>query len=236
MSVIIDKYADTEVFSALKELNIRFYKSCNLDFLYSPVNTHPDMQIHFINSTCAVAAPSAYEHYRSILPRSVTLHKGNADPGRTYPWDCAYNVANLAKKVIGNLLYTDSKIKELYAKLDYEFINVKQGYTKCNLCIIDKNSVITEDAGLAKTLQKYDIEVLKLSSYETKLKGFKNGFIGGASGCISPGKIAFLGNLSYYTDKIIIEKFIKQRGVDIIYLSSTEPEDFGSVLYIDDSL
>ena len=59
MPIIIDKSADNEIITALEQLNIEYYKSCSLDFLYSPVNTHPDMQIHFIDPQTAVAAPSA---------------------------------------------------------------------------------------------------------------------------------------------------------------------------------
>lgn len=236
MSVIIDKCADAEVFSFLKKLNINYYKSCSLDFLYTPVNTHPDMQIHFINDKTAVVAPSAFLYYRSVLPDCITLYKGYRDPGSTYPEDCAYNVANLGKKVIGNLIYTDNKIKEIYSQMGYDFISVKQGYTKCNLCIVDKNSVITEDEGLSKTLSENGINVLKLSYTEVELKGFKNGFIGGASGLISDNTLILLGNLDLHSEKNIIKSYLSKRGVDIICLLSTKLKDFGSILYVNDDI
>ncbi len=233
MPVILDKAADSEIFEALKQLNIEYYQSCSLDFLYNPVNTHPDMQIHFINNTTAVVAPSAYNHYLKMLPNNVTLIKGCNDPDRTYPGDCAYNVAKLGKKIIGNLRYTDTKIKEIYAKQGYQFIDVKQGYTKCNLCIVDENSVITEDEGLKHILSSAGFNVLKIPPGLVKLKGFKNGFIGGASGFISPGQLAFLGKIKdNYVSKQICS-FVNSKSVDIIYLSSTDLKDFGSILYFD---
>ncbi len=233
MPVILDKSADNEIFQILRQLNIDYYKSCSLDFLYSPVNTHPDMQIHFTSCNTAVVAPSAYNHYAQILPDNIKLIKGSKDPDCTYPGDCAYNVAKLGKKVIGNLRYTDTKIKEIYASQGYTFINVNQGYTKCNLCVVDENSAITEDEGLYRTLSSNGIDILKISPGTVGLKGFANGFLGGASGIISHKKLAFCGNLKKNSVAEQIYSFVKSKSVDIICLSSTDLMDFGSILYFD---
>ncbi len=234
MAVIVDCCANSELFKELDMHNVKYYKSYNLEFLYKPVNTHPDMQIHFITERIAVVAPSAYDYYRSLLPRRVTLYKGEKDPASTYPGDCAYNVAKVGKKVIGNLAYTDSVIKKIYTELGFEFINVKQGYTKCSLCVVDENSVITEDEGLYKALTSQGIDVLKIPAGEVVLKNFKNGFIGGASGFIGYNKLAFCGDVSKCSFFNELLKFINDRKVNIIYLLQTQIEDFGSILFFDD--
>ncbi len=234
MGVIVDCNAPEEVFSEFDKLNIKYYKSCSLDFLYYPVNTHPDMQIHLIFDDFAVVAPSVYEYYKSILPPNITLVKGDNDPKNTYPGDCAYNVAKLGNKIIGNHKYTDSKIIEIYQNLGYKFINVKQGYTKCNMCIVDENSIITEDAGLFKALIHYGVDVLLLKTHSIKLTGFDYGFIGGATGFIKNYCLGFLGDLSLHPEKKQIKDFLKEREVDIISLSSTSIFDFGSLLYLND--
>lgn len=235
MGVIIDKCADSEIFDALDELKIKYYKSFCIDYLYSPVNSHPDMQIHFIDENTAVAAPIVYSYYKNILPDSVNLIEGNSNPDRTYPQDCAYNVAKVGKRIIGNLSYTDIKIKEIYSKMGYEFIDVNQGYTKCNLCVVDDNSVITEDAGLYKALEAKGIDVLKLQAGGISLKRFNNGFIGGATGFIKPNELAFCGNFALHPQYYEIKTFVEQRKVDIKILSSTKLQDFGSILYFKDS-
>ena len=234
MAVIVDKCADKELFDALDVLKIKHFKSCDLDFLYKPVNTHPDMQIHFITERIAVVAPSAYDYYRGILPDKILLHKGAKDPDGTYPGDCAYNVANLGKKVIGNLAYTDSVIKKIYTELGFELVNVKQGYTKCNLCIVDESSVITEDEGLYKVLTSQGVNVIKIPSGDVSLKYFDNGFIGGASGFIGRKTLAFCGDISKCTYFKQIEGFIKDKDVNIICLLQTKLKDFGSILFFDD--
>jgi len=235
MAVIVDKCASAELFDALDMHRIKYYKSYDLKFLYKPVNTHPDMQIHFITKSIAVVAPSAYEYYKEILPKGIILYTGAKDPDGTYPGDCAYNVAKVGKKVIGNLTYTDVVIKKLYTKLGFEFINVKQGYTKCNLCIVDENSAITEDEGLYKILNENRIDVLKIPKGEVLLKNFDNGFIGGASGFVGQKKLAFYGDISKCSYFKSIENFVTSRQVDIICLSQTKLKDFGSILFFDDT-
>lgn len=235
VGVIVDCQATGEIFFTLTKLGISFIKSASLDFLYSPVNTHPDMQIHFIENHTAVAAPSVFDYYKAVLPPEITLIKGAKDPGGTYPGDCAYNVARLGNKIIGNISCLDTKIKEIYQAENCIFIDVKQGYTKCNLCIINENSVITEDEGLFKTLSECGIDVLKITPGFVKLSGFPYGFIGGASGSIDKNTVAFFGNLKMHPQYEEIKSFAKSKQVDIICLSSTELSDFGSILYFDSS-
>jgi len=233
MAVIIDKRADKSILNKLTELNVQFYKSTSIDFLYEPVDTHPDMQIHFIDKKTAVCAPCVYEYYKSVLPENITLIKGYSDPERTYPGDCTYNITKIGKNIIGNLPYIDKKITKLYSDLGYEFIHVKQGYTKCNLCIVDSNSVITEDDGLFKTLTALGIDVLKISSGEVLLKNFKNGFIGGASGFLSESTIGFLGSLTQHSDYGKIKSFITDRNINVQELSQNKLNDYGSLLYFE---
>lgn len=235
MGVIVDRNAAEEIFNTLEKLNINYYKSAELDFLYKPVCTHPDMQIHFITENCAVAAPSVFAYYKKVLPECIQLYKGAKDPGSTYPYDCAYNVAKMGKRVIGNHLYTDQVIKKLYQDIGCEFVNVKQGYTKCNMCIVDENTAITEDVGIYNVLKQYKIDVLKVPVGEISLEFFKHGFIGGASGKIMPEKLCFCGDISKlsYFDKI--NDFLSKKSIDIMCLSQTKPADFGSILYLNDN-
>lgn len=231
MSVIIDKCADAEVFDFLSAAEIDFYRSCDMKNLYFPVNTHPDMQLHFVTPELAFVAPSAFEHYRKSLPARVTLCRGYSDPGRTYPYDCAYNIARIGRYVIGNLRYTDKRILEYYSSRNYEFINVRQGYTKCNICIISENTAVTEDEGIYKALLMKNINVLKVPSGEIALKGFDRGFIGGATGFVAEKTLAFFGDAQGLSYKNELFELAKESSVDIISLSSTNVKDFGSLIY-----
>ena len=179
----------------------------------------------------AFVAPIAFSHYEKILPPNIRLIKGAKDPEARYPGDCAYNIAVIGKRVVGNLKYIDAKLKEYYSSKGYDFINVNQGYSKCNLCIVDENSVITEDEGLFESLSKKGINVLKIRPFGVDLPGFSHGFIGGASGFIASRKIAFYGDLTKHPDYSLISEFIKERGVAISCISAERLTDYGSILF-----
>ena len=234
MAVIVDANIGDDILLSLEEKNIKYYKSFNIDYLYTPVNTHPDMQIHFVDDVTAVAAPIVYDYYKNLLPSFVKVIKGKSNPGSTYPYDIAYNVAKVGKKLIGKLSCVDDVIKDLYLEKGYEFIDVRQGYTKCNICIVDENSVITEDEGIFNTLMAKNIDVLKIQSGCISLPGFKNGFVGGASGFISEKTLAFYGDLTKHPDYKKMKVFFERKDIDIIQLSSTKICDFGSILHFRD--
>ncbi len=231
LSIVVDCNISSDIENRLKAMNIEYFKSFNIDYMYYPVITHPDMQIHFIEDSCAIVAPIAFEYYKNTLPKKLKLIKGEKDPGGKYPDDCAYNVAKIGRFVIGNLAYVDKKIIEFYSSNGYELVNVKQGYAKCNLCIVNETSAITEDVGIFKTLSEKQIDVLKIRHSCVDLPSFEHGFIGGASGFISPNLLAFYGNLKMHPDYIKIYDFLKVRNVDIINLSSTKLVDYGSMLF-----
>ncbi len=231
MSVVVDQRIDEEIEKSLKKMGIKYIKSCAFESLYFPVDTHPDMQIHFVDEKTAVVAPFAYEYYHNLLGENVSLIRGKTDPDSKYPGDCAYNVATIGRRVIGNLKYVDEKIKEIYLKKGFEFIDVKQGYAKCNLCIVDDNAAITEDEGLFKTLSEAGIEMLRIGTGEVKMPPFDYGFIGGASGFIAPKTLAFCGDLEKHSEVLSIKSFIERHKVKIVNLASQELHDFGSILY-----
>ena len=98
------------------------------------------------------------------------------------------------------------------------------------MCIVDDSSVITEDEGIYRALSG-KINVLKIKPGHVLLPGFKNGFLGGASGLVSKNKLAFCGNIKLHPDFFAIKNFIEERNIDIILLSSTDLCDFGSILH-----
>ena len=231
MSVIIDMTASVEILNSLKQNGVRYYLSCKHPKLPEPVSTHPDMQIHFIDNKTAVVAPEVFDYYNELIGDDVEVIKGNTELSGTYPLDCAYNVTRLGKFIIGNLSYMDTKIKQMYQDRGFEFIHINQGYSKCTVCVVDDNSVITEDEGVCRAITPHNISVFKINSGTVELDGFDYGFIGGASGFISEKVLAFCGNPSTESYFESMEEYIKSKSVDIIYLSSTKLKDYGSILY-----
>lgn len=230
MNVIVDQRAEEAVFSALEGLGFNVIKSFDFAYIYEPVNTHPDLQIHFTDDKTAVVAPKAFNYYRKQIPREITLIKGDKDPGAAYPEDCAYNAARIGNNVFGNLKFIDREIIRIYESMNMNFINVKQGYTKCGTCIVGDNAAITEDEGIFKALTENGVDALKINVGEVVLNGFEYGFIGGATG-LSGRNLIFCGDVSAHSDHTAIKNFLDDHKVDIINLLQTKFYDYGSLIF-----
>ncbi len=116
---------------------------------------------------------------------------------------------------------------------DYaNFIHVKQGYAKCNICPVTERAFITSDKGIATVCAKFGFDVLLIESGFIQLEGFDTGFIGGASFKISQSEMAFTGSLNLHPSKAQIEAFLNRYGVKPIYLTEQEIFDIGSAFLI----
>ncbi|HVI40969.1 MAG TPA: hypothetical protein VM577_09935, partial [Anaerovoracaceae bacterium] len=133
--------------------------------------------------------------------------------------------------LIHSTKHTDPVILSRAMELGLQLINVKQGYTKCNLVIVDENSAITSDMGLAVSLKKHNLEVLLISSGHVGLEGFPYGFLGGTSGRAG-NEIIFNGNLSAHPDYKKIKQFIQKRGLQVTYFEEYPLEDIGSIIQL----
>ena len=222
------------LFSGTIKENLRNYGdiifSNTINDLYEPVNTHPDIQIHFFNNSEAICCPELYNYYREKLPKSISLISGNNKAGGGYPNDASYNVAVFGRNLVCNINYTEKIILDYYKNLGYNIINVRQGYTKCNICLIDDNAVITEDDGIYKELISNNIDVCKINSGEIGLRNFKYGFIGGASGYIDKNSIGFLGDIKKHPEFDKINTFSKKYKKQIISLGNSTVTDYGSII------
>jgi len=110
------------------------------------------------------------------------------------------------------------------------FIDVKQGYSKCSICVVDENSVITADQGIAKKISKEKgPDCLLISPGHIILERHEYGFIGGSCGLIG-NEIVFNGDISLHPDFKRISNYIKSRGLSLKWFPGREPEDIGSLL------
>ena len=184
-----------------------------------PVSCHPD--IYF----CKLGTS----------PKSPIFQGDAALLGSDYPADVLYNAVVTEKYMICNPKTVSkdliSAAKELYP--DIIMINVAQGYTKCNVAVVDERSFITEDDGIYKALCGFsDIRCLKISPGYVKLPGFSRGFIGGASGRIGD-EIWFNGDISVHPDYESIKGFIEDSGLKIRYIPGMDLIDIGSIIESD---
>lgn len=226
LAVLIAKNTPKKVIEGLENAGISILFGGEISYDVRAVACHIDTQITHIGMERFVVSPHLEEHYRKILP-GATILPGKSFSHGTYPDDAAYNVASNGKYVIHNFYFTD---KVVLSEIKGEKVKVSQGYSKCSLCIVDENSFITEDEGIAETLKGHNIDVLKISAGDVLLPGLNYGFLGGASGKLGKKLLAFAGNIKLHRDYNRIYDFCTERNVDLLSLSDEMLTDIGSIV------
>lgn len=149
-----------------------------------------------------------------------------------YPNDCQLNVCIVGPHAVFNKSAASGRIIEFISARGIKSIEVKQGYSKCSICIVDDCSVITSDIAAAKTLRELGLNVLLIRPGHIDLEGFQYGFIGGGSFKLSEKIMAFTGRLDLHPDKKDILSFLESRGIESVFLTDSNIFDVGSIIPI----
>jgi hypothetical protein len=199
--------------------------------VYDAVSCHTDIYLCKIGDGLIVSQEQYPLIKDDLLRCRVTYSVGVSPLGRRYPADIKYNAAQLGGYLIHLTNQTDPVILDKAKETGLKPIHVKQGYTKCNLVIVDENAVISSDEGMSAVLNRYGIEVLLITQGHVKLSGFPYGFLGGASGRVG-SELLFNGNLSVHPDFEKIKEFIGKRGLKTVWFEDYPLEDVGSLIQI----
>lgn len=227
---IISGQASDEIMGNLISRGIEVVKTIKEGSLPPGIGYHPDMVIHPIGKNTLLVAPSVFDYYYEKLGHfGLEVIKGDSKVGMNYPEDIKYNVLRIGRHFVHKRGYTDKSIDDYYNKNGISFIDVRQGYVKCSVAIIDQESAITADKKIAQKLSKAGYDILLIESGWISLPGYEYGFVGGASGHISPKDLVFTGSLGNHPDRPKIESFVYNKGIDITYLSKDRIIDLGTV-------
>lgn len=224
-NIILDYRVSDDTIKSLKALNKNVIKTTRIHGVYDAICGHADIQAHYIGKNTIICAPEAYNHY---LKTDLKVIKGSKKLKECYPEDIFYNAAAFGNFLICKAEYTSPEILEIYN--NRTLINVKQGYSKCSICIISDNAIITADNLIYKAAAKHGIDVLKIQEGFIELPGMQYGFLGGATGLIDKYTLAVNGNLKTHPDYNNIYAFSKNYNVDIIALNNGIPVDVGSLI------
>jgi len=151
--------------------------------------------------------------------------------GPKYPNDCSFCAAIVGGYFVHCLKYTDSTLLNTVknTKNDIILVDVPQGYTRCNVAVIDDSHVITSDMGICKALENTDIECLLISPRQVQLPGYDYGFIGGTMGRVKD-EIIFNGDLSSHSDFERIRDFVIGCGLRFKFFKEYPLTDIGSIV------
>ena len=146
-----------------------------------------------------------------------------------YPHDVAFNAAPVGDRLICRRDAVSPTVAGLYNEND--IINVKQGYAKCSVCVVNDNAIITADRSVATAAEKRGIDVLVVSPAGVRLDGYDCGFIGGASGADGEN-VYFCGSIDLHPDGERIKEFCKNHGKTAVSLSDEPMYDYGTLMII----
>ncbi len=221
--IIGEKYKETktelesfgiEVLSVKENIKLDEETSCHADMLF----LHTGDNKVFIDES--------QTDLINILSKKgfiLTEQKGISSP---YPNDTLLNKAVLNRYIFG--LTNNNQLN----RLKYESITVKQGYTKCSICVVDENSIITDDTEIATLLKNYQFDVLLISKGDIYLSEKHYGFIGGTCGKLNKDTIYFNGNLKMHKDYTRIIDFLNNRNIKPVFNESRILTDIGGIIPI----
>lgn len=196
--------------------------------LPGPVQWHPDMQMCAIGGRMIVLKDCGL---LDVLAKYGISASETMDlPEASYPKDVLCNVLAWDKWAMGNAVAADRAVLQTADKLGLTWINVKQGYAACATTLVDEQSAITADDGVAVQLERHGIQVLRINAGTVRLPGYPYGFIGGCCGKLAPGQMAFAGSLDINPDGERIRKFLSLRGVMPVELFCGELLDVGGLI------
>lgn len=184
------------------------------DIVYKEVCTHADLYM------CKLGAN----------PDAPIFHiEDKSELGFRYPDNVKYNGVCMGEYFIHNLKHTSDRLMVEVETRGLIPISVKQGYTKCNMVVVNDNAAITSDVGLYNSLQGLGLDLLLIRQGYVELPGFSYGFLGGASGRVGD-EIIFNGNLEAHPDFRKIQIFIEKQGLKVKHFPEYSLTDIGSII------
>lgn len=194
----------------------------------TPVNSHADLQLLHMGNNLIF---SQNEHlFSGESDEKFFQHIINEKPGNKYPDDVRLNCAFIGKNIICNEKTVSREILEYGYMNGFNIINVSQGYSKCSICILNENSIITDDESIFTAVGKFLNDAELISKGSIVLKGYNYGFIGGCCGKIDKDKIAFNGMIESHKDCKKIMDITQRNNIKIIELCDSALTDIGGIL------
>lgn len=223
--IILAKTAAPGLAAYLEDLGYEVEPFGPIDNVQEPLRYHPDMVFCRLN-------------------RNTVFRGDQTRLSPNYPGDIIYNACSTGKFFIHNLKYTAPDLLAAADRLGLIKVNVSQGYSKCSICVVSENAVITYDRGIARTAQAAGIDVLEIEPGYVELPGYNTGFIGGAGGLVQgPGTkigpavsrtphpiLVFNGDLSAHPDHRAIVDFAEEKGVEVKFFADWKLTDIGSII------
>ncbi|MBE6747756.1 MAG: hypothetical protein E7557_00815 [Ruminococcaceae bacterium] len=208
-------------------------KSNKLD---EEIASHADLSFSYCDEKMAVISPNQSDLIKKMIELGCRVEVAEFEPFSPYPNDVLFNQTFLGDYFISKLDSASDIVKSIAKNSNLKFINTKQGYSKCSICIVNENAIITEDNGIVSLLKNSQIDVLKIEPDFIYLSDSHYGFLGGASGKLSKDVIFFNGNIEEHPSYLAIKEFLDLHNVKPVYDKSYKLTDIGSIIPITEQI
>ena len=230
--IIGQKYAEL-LQSSLQLLNVDVLELPDNPNVDPRLSGHADLSVLHVGTNRLILADylkkSEFSEKLACLGEKVLYYEEKQDVN--YPLDAGLNVCFVGSKLICNPATASGQIVN-HLTNNNTIIRCRQGYSRCSVCVVDGNSIITADTGIADAAEYAGLSVLKVKPGLANLVGFSDGFIGGAAFKLSSGELAFTGTIADSLERNRIEEFIRRRGVEPVYLTDIDLFDIGGAVTI----
>ncbi len=196
--------------------------------LPEPVRSHADLQLLHLGKNdifCQNEHLCIGEYDKIFNKYNITESSGNR-----YPHDVRLNCTIIGNKIICNEKTISRDVLEYAYNNDYIIINVNQGYSKCSVCVINENSIITDDESVFTAAGKFLNDAELVSKGSIVLKGYNYGFIGGCCGKINKNEIAFTGQIESHRDYNKIIDIMQRNDIVCTEISDSVLTDIGGII------
>lgn len=218
---------DNALKKVFDELSVKVVNVIQNEFLDAPVSLHADILANYVGKSLFLI-----DKYQTELCNFIKDNGGKYvlidDVKSPYPNDCLLNFADIGDYIICNkTILREKTVEFLHNK---KIIDVKQGYSKCSVCICGYNTIITDDKSVYNAVLQYDnINSLLIEKGSVHIDKYDYGFIGGCCGLVDKSFLLFNGDLSTHSDFDKIKNFLYDNGVKYIDIKGKPLTDIGSI-------
>ena len=195
--------------------------------LGEPVAGHADLSLFMSRDGTAVTGEEVHPLLVNYLTnRGYTVLKSRKQ-GPEYPMDAGLCICETGKYSLYNPRTADPEAVRHLTGIPVE---ISQGYTRCSVCVVSAEAIITADRGICRKARNAGLDVLEIQPGFVELPGYAYGFIGGASLQLPDDVLAFTGSLRFHPDRDAMLAFLRNYGVKPVFLTDRPLLDIGSAV------
>ena len=220
-------YEAGEAIKKLNSLGIKTLKISSNPNLPIPVNSHADLQLLHTGFEQIFSLEHLFSGENAKKFKCTTIKQ---KAGNKYPEDVRLNCTIIDNILICNEKTVAPEILEFAYVSEFRIVNVNQGYSRCSICIINENAIITDDKSIYTAAGNFLNDVEFVSKGSIGLDGYNYGFIGGCCGKIDKNTIAFNGRIESHADYKIIIDALNRNNVGFVELTDKPLYDIGGII------